>query len=179
MVQEEYSLHNMDPTCDTSNKCTKCYIPLKAKTRVEEGKIQKFLEEIEILPQADGTKMFQGKLVLNDKINLLKNNKAYALKRAISTEQQLTRSWASSLKQMNETMDTGLAASWWELITPEEEVIDTICLCLLLANGMTVTAQPRPGCYKIQVHPPSKVRFVSTIAKLNALIWRTPYWAYC
>ena len=121
MVQEEYSLHNLDPTCDTCSKCSKCYIPLKAKTRVEEGKIQKFLKEIEILPQADGTKMFQGKLILNNNINHLKDNKAYALKRAISTEQQLKRSWASSLRQMNETMDTGLAASWWELITPEEE----------------------------------------------------------
>ena len=49
MMQEEYSLHNMDPKCLSCRQCSKCYLPLMVKSRVEEGKIQQFLDGIQVL----------------------------------------------------------------------------------------------------------------------------------
>ena len=49
------------------------------------------MNEIESVPQEDGMKIFQCKLIFNDKIHQLKDIRGYALQRAESAENELLK----------------------------------------------------------------------------------------
>ena len=59
MMEEEYSLHNLDPGCKSCRQCETCYLPNRLKSWVLQGKIKHFMDKIEALPQSDRTKIFQ------------------------------------------------------------------------------------------------------------------------
>ena len=121
MMGREYSLHNLDPHCNFCIQCESCYLPNKVKSQVLQGRIRHFMREIETLPQEDGSHVFQCKLIFDNKIHQLKDNRDYALQRAQKAENQLQKMWASSLKELNQTMNLGLQKGWWKVLSPVEE----------------------------------------------------------
>ena len=58
MMEEEYSLHNLDPGCKSCIQCETCYLPNRLRSWVLQGKIKHFMDEVESLPQEDGTTVF-------------------------------------------------------------------------------------------------------------------------
>ena len=120
-MEEKQTEHNLDPKCKNCTKCQFCFFPNHIRSHVNEGRIQVFMNEVEILEKDDGKRMFQCKFIFNEKIKLLGGNREYAMLRAQKTEQQLISSWAKSLSQLNDMMNIGLTNHWWQILSAEEE----------------------------------------------------------
>ena len=82
ILEKEYSMHNLDPNCPSCTQCDICYFPNRLKSRITEGKIKHFMNEIKLIKKEDGTEMFECKFLFNEKINQLPGNREYALLRA-------------------------------------------------------------------------------------------------
>ena len=140
MMEKEYSLHNLNPNCKNCIQCDICYFPNRVRSRVTEGRIKHFMDEIKLVPKEDGTQMFECKFIFNDKIHELKDNRDYVMHRAKKMEEQLIMSWANSLTQLNQTMDIGLRKKRWQFLSRKRKEIGTIFLLHSWEREMTQSA---------------------------------------
>ena len=74
MMDKEYTLHNLDPKCQHCIKCEMCYFPNRIRSCVNEGRLEVFLKDVEVLPTSDSKKEFQCKFIFNDKLKMLEGN---------------------------------------------------------------------------------------------------------
>ena len=75
MREKDCSLHNLDPKCKNCVRCELCYFPNHIRSHDNEGRIQIFMNDVEILKTEDGNRVFQCKFIFNKKLRLLEDNR--------------------------------------------------------------------------------------------------------